>query len=152
MHISPEMWALLGVLTVQLASIYNNYQNAKTAREQAQQNHPLVEAQAEKEISEGWTFVAQEYQRQITNLRGLETENAALRPLVLKVALQEEDIKQCQKDKEDWKGYAYELIEQVKSANLIPLPFVRHLNSDSQKMKAIRETKDRIRAINKENE
>jgi hypothetical protein len=151
MNFSPELLALVGIIVVQLVNLYNNYQNAKTAREAAQQQHPLVEAQAEKEISEGWTFVAQEYQRQIQNLKGLETENASLRPLVLKLALQEEEMKQCQKDKEDWKGYSKELQVQIKSLNQIPLPFVRHINDESQKMKAIRDTKDKMKAIQKEN-
>jgi hypothetical protein len=147
---SPELWVLVGIVVVQLANIYNNYQNAKTARQQAQQQHPLVEAQAEKEISEGWTFVAQEYQRQIENLRGLETENASLRPLVLKLALQEEDMKQCQKDKEDWKTYSQELIAQIKSWQKIPLPFIRHTGDDSQS-RGVMDTQNKIKAIQAEN-
>jgi hypothetical protein len=144
---TPEFLTLLGVIVLQLANMYNNYQNAKVQREIAAQQVPLTDAQAEKELSESWVKLAQEYQRQIESLKGLEIENASLRPLVLKLALQEEQMKQDKRDKEDWKRYSQNLIKQIEGASLIPIPFARYVNGDSDKMKTIRDTKDKIKPV-----
>lgn len=148
---TPEFWTLLGVIVVQLVILANNYQNGKVqkaiAERQAQLQEPLTDAQAEKELSESWVKLAQEYQRQIESLKGLEVENASLRPLVLKLALQEEQMKQDKRDKEDWKRYSQSLIKQIEGANLIPVPFVRYVNGDSQKVKTIRDTKDKMKPV-----
>ena len=146
---TPELGALLSVIVLQLANMYNNYQTAKSAREIAERQvklqEPLTDAQAEKELSESWVKLAQEYQRQIESLKKLEVENASLRPLVLKLALQEEQMKQDKKDIEDRRKYCQLLREQLEKAGQVPLPFIRNLNGDSDKFKTI--TKDKIESI-----
>jgi hypothetical protein len=129
---SPEFWTLLGVIVLQLANMYNNYRNNKAQA-------PLIEAQAAGGMSEGWVKLSQEYARQIENMKGLEVENASLRPLVLKLALQGEELKQHIEDKEDWKKYATTLVRQIEGLGQIPIPFKRYPSSsgDTDKMKPI---------------
>jgi hypothetical protein len=143
---SAEFWALMGVLVMQLAGMYNNYQTAKAAKvvaeTQVKAQAPLVEAQADAAQSEGWVKLAGEYARQIESLKKLEVENAQLRPLVLKLALQEKQMEQDKKDKEDWKRYSQLLVKQLEDIDQIPLPFRRFpSNGDSDKVKAITQNK-----------
>lgn len=97
----------------------------------------VTEAQSAEILSEGWERLANSYARQLENSRRLEEEAASLRPLVLKIALQDQDMKQIQEDKEDWKRYAKKLAKQLEDANIIPLPFKRYPSDDSGKMEAI---------------
>lgn len=97
----------------------------------------VTKAQSEEILSEAWERLANSYARQLENSRRLEEEVASLRPLVLKLALQEQDIKQCHEDKEDWKRYAKKLAKQLEEASIIPLPFKRYPSDDSGKMEAI---------------
>jgi hypothetical protein len=88
-------------------------------------NAPLVEADSEIKRTEAWERLSQEYARQIESLKKLEVENAELRPLVLKLALQEQDMQQIREDKEDWKRYAIRLSKQIEEFGQVPLPFRR---------------------------
>lgn len=142
---SAEFWAMVGIVVTQFVILYNNYRATKS-------QEPLVKAQAEDQMSEGWVKLAQEYQRQIANMKGLEVENASLRPLVLKLALQEKELEQHISDKEDWKKYANILVDQLKQLDQMPIPFQRYPTGDSEKMKTIRDTKDKMKPVKIENE
>ena len=133
-NITPlQFW--LGVLTVlapQLVQMYNAWNSSRA-------NAPLVEADSEIKRTEAWERLSQEYARQIESLKKLEVENAELRPLVLKLALQEQDMKQVREDKEDWKRYSNKLYKQIESLGQVPLPFRRSpTDGDTQeKIKAV---------------
>jgi hypothetical protein len=98
---------------------------------------PVTKAQSEEILSEAWERVMKEYARQIENLRRLEIENSELRPLVLKIALQEQAMTQCHEDKEDWKRYATKLSKQLEEHGQMPIPFKRYPSGDSDKIAAI---------------
>ena len=98
---------------------------------------PVTKAQSEEILSEAWERLGKEYARQLENSRRLEDEIIALRPLVLKLALQEKQIEQCHEDKEDWKRYATKLAKQLEEANIMPIPFKRYPTGDSGKIAAI---------------
>lgn len=135
---SPELWGLLGVIAMQLANMYINYQTHKA-------NAPLIDAQADDAMSEGWVKLAQEYARQIESLKKLEVENSELRPLVLKLALQEKDTEQKERDKADWKRYAETLVQQIETCGQIPIPFRRMpSNGDTGKNKAVTITNPKV--------
>lgn len=128
---TAELWALIGVIIMQAAGMYNNYRTLRA-------NAPLIEAQADAAQSEGWVKLAQEYARQIESLKKLEIENSELRPLVLKLALQEKDIEQKERDKADWKKYSETLVQQIEEMKQIPIPFRRlPSNGDTGKNKII---------------
>jgi len=116
--VSQFLSGVVTIIIVQLFAMWNNNRNLKAQA-------PLTNAQSESEISEAWERVANGYAKQIETLRNLETENAELRPLVLKLALQAEAIKQTQRDKEDWKRYAEKLTKQVEDCGQMPIPFRR---------------------------
>ena|SRR6266498_1042780 len=141
-----EFWSGVIIVVIgQLASVWINYRNSKAQA-------PLVEAQAEETMSEGWVKLAQEYARQIDSLKKLEVENAELRPLVLKLALQEKQIEQDVKDKSDWKRYSMLLAKQLEDLGQIPIPFRRYPNDgESQKVKAVASS-DAVKLLQKENE
>ncbi|HZM25003.1 MAG TPA: hypothetical protein VFC02_24845, partial [Anaerolineales bacterium] len=85
---------------------------------------------------------AGEYARQIESLKKLEVENSELRPLVLKLALQEKQIEQDKKDKEDWKRYSQLLVKQLEELGQIPLPFRRFpSNGDTGKHNVVTQSK-----------
>ena len=98
---------------------------------------PVTEAQSQDVLSEAWERVMKENTRQMENLRRAEEEAASLRPLVLKLAIQEQEMRQCREDKEDWKRYAKKLARQVEEAGLIPIPFQRYPSDDSGRMEAV---------------
>lgn len=107
------------------------------------------DAQAQEILSEGWERLGQEYARLLENTRRDEAELVQLRPLTLKIALQEKEMEQVKEDKEDWKRYAGKLEQQLKDANIIPIPFRRYPgNGDSEKHKVV--TQSKITAIRTE--
>lgn len=113
------------------------------------QQQRLTNAQAEETASESWVRLAQEYARQIESLKKLEVENSELRPLTLKLALQEKEMQQVHEDKEDWKRYAGKLAKQLEENNIIPIPFRRYPgNGDSEKHKII--TPMKVQAVKAE--
>ena len=126
---------LLGVLTIMLPQVYNIYKTNKDAKS----NAPLVEAQADEKVFQAWEKLAGEYARQIESLKKLETEDAELRPLVLKMALQEQEMKQVREDKDDWKRYANRLTEQIVELGQVPRAF-RRTPSDG-------DTQDKIKPV-----
>lgn len=135
---TPELWALIGVIVTQLVILFTNRQAHKA-------NAPLIEAQADDAMSEGWVKLAGEYARQIESLKKLEVENSELRPLVLKLALQEKQMEQDKKDKADWKRYAETLVQQIEEMKQIPIPFRRFpSNGDTGKTKAVTITQPKI--------
>lgn len=132
MEISPfQFWSgIIGIAIVQIAQIIISYRNNKAQA-------PLIEAQSENAMSEGWERLSKEYARQIESLKKLEVENAELRPLVLKLALQEKEIEQVKEDKADWKRYAEKLTQQIQEFGQIPIPF-RRVPSDGDTNEKIR--------------
>jgi len=98
---------------------------------------PVTKAQSEEILSEAWERLGKEYARQLENSRRLEDEVISLRPLVLKLALQEKEIEQCHEDKEDWKRYAIKLSKQLEEAGIMPIPFKRYPSGDSGKISAL---------------
>jgi hypothetical protein len=128
---TPEFWTLLGVIILQLASVYNNYRTNKT-------NAPLTNAQAESAMGDALDKLAQAYSKALDTIAAQDKELNELRPLPLKIAMQEQAIKQAQDDKTDWSAYAKRLIGQLEEREILPLPF-RGLppNGDSQKTKAV---------------
>lgn len=84
-----------------------------------------IDADDELKRTEAWERLSQEYARQIESLKQLEVENGQLRPLVLKLALQDQEMHQVKDDKEDWKRYAIKLTKQLEDNKIIPLPFRR---------------------------
>jgi len=98
---------------------------------------PVTKAQSEEILSEAWERLGKEYARQLENSRRLEDEVISLRPVVLKLALQEKEMEQCHEDKEDWKKYATKLSKQLEENNIMPIPFKRYPSGDSGKISAI---------------
>lgn len=138
---SPELIALISVLAVQIAGMYQSYQARKAGA-------PLSKAQAQEALSEAWERVAQEYNRLLDNYKKQEEELTELRPLTLKLALQEQQIHQTDEDKADWKRYAEKLAHQLEEHTIVPIPFRRlPSNGDSEKMKAI--TREQIESVMK---
>lgn len=138
---SPELIALIGVLVVQLTNMYLAYQTRKAGA-------PLSSAQAQEALSEAWERVGQEYQRLLDNYKAQEEELIALRPLTLKLAMQEQAIHQTNDDKADWRRYAEKLSHQLEEHSIIPIAFRRlPSNGDSDKMKAI--TKEQVDSVKK---
>jgi hypothetical protein len=131
-----EFW--YGILTIIGAQIIIQVANVIISNRKDKAQKPLIEAQGQGEISEAWERVANGYAKQIESLEKLEKENAELRPLVLKLALQEEAIKQTVRDKEDWKRYSQKLYKQLEELGQIPMPFRRlPSDGDSEKVKAV---------------
>ena len=105
---SLEFWSgVIAVVAVQIANMYLAYQ---TRKGQA----PLTDAQAQNALGEAWERLGQEYQRLLGNNKAQEDELAALRPLILKLALQDREMKQVLEDKDDWKLYAQKLAKQLE--------------------------------------
>ncbi len=131
-----EFWygiiTIVGVqVIIQLGSIIINNRNAKAQA-------PLTGAQAQEALSEAWEKLGQEYQRMLGNNKAQEDELASLRPLTLKIALQEQAVTQCARDKADWKRYAEKLSKQLEDAGILPLPFRRlPSDGDSEKVRAV---------------
>lgn len=129
---SLEFWS--GIILLVLAQVFGFVREARAAKNAA----PLNNAQKEEVLGEAMEKLGNEYTRMLGTNRALEAELSALRPLTLKVALQEQQMKQTQKDKEDWKRYAEKLVEQLQANNIVPLPFRRlPSNGDSDKFRAI---------------
>lgn len=137
---SLEFWSgVIAVVATQLATMYVSYQTRKAGA-------PLTDGQAQAALSEAWERLGQEYQRMLDNHKAQEDELAALRPLTLKLAMQEQVIHQTDEDKSDWKRYAEKLAHQLEEHNIVPIPFRRlPSNGDSEKMKAI--TKGQIDSV-----
>lgn len=106
-------------------------------------NKPLTDAQAKDVLhdamGEAVERLGKEHSRLLTAYQALEKENAALRPLILKVALQEQKLKQSKRDKEDWKIHAERLSDQLISLGVVPIDFIRQsiIDDDSGQFKAI---------------
>jgi len=141
-----QFW--LGVLTMLAPQLYSMYARWKDSKDKVAELNSLekvkdkeINADDELKRTEAWERLSQEYARQIESLKKLEVENGQLRPLVLKLALQEQDMKQTRDDKEDWKRYANKLYGQLEAFGQVPLPF-RRTPSDS-------DTSERMKAISK---
>ncbi len=135
---TPELWTLLGVIVLQLANMYNTYKTNKT-------NAPLTNAQAESAMGDALEKLGQAYDRALETIRVQDEELALLRPMTLKIAVQEQAMTQTQKDKDDWKKYAEKLRLQLEEHEILPIPFRRYpTNGDSQKIRTV--TKEEIKA------
>lgn len=139
---SLEFWSgVIAVLAVQITQIYISYQTRKAGA-------PLSKAQEQEALSEAWERVAQEYNRLLDNYKKQEEELTELRPLTLKLAMQEQQIHQTDEDKADWKRYAEKLAHQLEEHTIVPIPFRRlPSNGDSEKMKAV--TREQIDSVMK---
>lgn len=140
---SLEFWSgVIAVLIVQIANMYQSYQARKAGA-------PLSNAQAESAMGDALDKLGQAYDRSLDTIKLQNEELAVVRPLTLKVVLQEQEKVQTQKDKEDWKRYAEKLVHQLEEHEVLPLPFRRYpTNGDSQRMKII--TKEQIELSKKE--
>lgn len=139
---SLEFWS--GVIIVVVTQFSAVFIVLKQLKGQA----PLTNAQAQSAISDAWEGVGQEYARLLGHYKALEEEVAVLRPLTLKLAMQEQAIHQTEEDKADWKRYAEKLSHQLEEHNVTPIPFRRlPSNGDSEKMKAV--TREQIDSVMK---
>ena len=119
------------VLIPQIINLISNYQARKA-------NEPLTNAQSESAMGDALEKLGQAYDRSLDTIKLQNEELAVLRPLTLKIAMQEQATAQTQKDKEDWKRYAEKLSHQLEEHEILPIPFRRYpSNGDSQKVKAI---------------
>lgn len=133
---------ILIVLIPQIITLISNWQNRKA-------QEPLTTAQSESAMGDAIEKLGQEYSRALETIKAQDEELASLRPLTLKIALQEQEKIQAHKDKADWKRYAEKLALQLEEHEILPIPFRRYpSNGDSQKVKVI--TKDQIEAVAKE--
>lgn len=115
-------WELWTAVIIALAPyVYQFYARWRDSRDKV----PEQKMTETDKIYQAWEDIAEGYAKQIERLSAYETENRELRPLVLKVALQAQQIKMCRDDKEDWKDYAQKLAEQLESLGHIPHAFRR---------------------------
>ena len=143
---------IIAALSPQLYNIYARRQDSRD-KEKEQQSEEKIKGSEQKlteteKLYREWENVVNGYVRQIESLRHLETENAQLRPLILKIALVQQDNKQIRDDKEDWKDYADKLSRQLEASGIIPIPFRRtprdgdtqeKLKTISRKMRTVQE-------------
>lgn len=154
-NISPfQFW--LGVLTVlapQLYNIYARWRDSKDKEKEQETRQKEMEADDELKATEAWERLLKEYARQIESLKKLEVENSELRPLVLKLALLQQEMKQVRDDKADWKKFAEKLQKQIEDLGHVPLPFRRtpqdgdtdeRLKTISRRMKAVQEEAEEL--------
>jgi hypothetical protein len=150
--IIASVFILVTSLAPQLYQIYSRYRDSKDKEKAQRLEEERQEMEKEDKTVQHWEKIAGEYARQIESLRRLETENAELRPLVLKNALLQQKVSQSEEDKEDWKAHANRLTAQLEEANVIPLPFRRiahngdtqeRLKTISQKMRAIKDESEK---------
>jgi hypothetical protein len=147
--------AIMTVITALAPQIYNIYARRQDSKDKEKEQESEGElrkvdqklTETEKLYRE-WENVVNGYIKQIESLRYLETQNAELRPLVLKVALIQQENKQIKDDKEDWKDYADKLTRQLETHGIIPIPFRRtprdgdteeKMKTISRKMKTVQE-------------
>jgi hypothetical protein len=126
------------VLIPQIIGLISNYQARRA-------NEPLTNAQSESAMGDALEKLGQAYDRSLETIKTQNEELAVLRPLTLKIAMQEQATAQTQKDKEDWKRYAEKLAHQLQEHEILPIPFRRYPpNGDSEKVKTV--TKEQIDA------
>jgi hypothetical protein len=146
--IIASIFIVVTALAPQLLQIYSRYRDSKDKERAQKLEEAKQEMEQEDKTVQHWEKIAGEYARQIESLRRLETENAELRPLVLRNALLHQELEQYKEDKEDWKAHSLRLTAQLEEQNIIPLPFRRAVHNDdtqerlktiSKKMKTIRD-------------
>ncbi len=130
------------VLIPQIITLISNYQHNRASE-------PLTNAQSESAMGDALEKLVEAYGRAMDTIKLQNEELAVLRPLTLKIAMQEQERSQTQRDKEDWKRYSEKLAHQLEEHEILPIPFRRYPpNGDSQKVKAI--TKEQIETAAKE--
>lgn len=144
-NVTPsQFW--LGILVVAIPQIVSLINNWRTAIAQEKAAKEAKEAQIHTSVpqvqTENWERLIQNYAKQIEGMANLQTENAELRKLPLKLVIIEQEMKQCHEDKEDWKRYSIRLTEQIKELGHVPLAF-RRTPQDG-------DTQEKIATINKE--
>jgi len=123
-EITPlQFW--LGILVVVIPQVFNLLKDFRATRAQEKIAKEQKEATVPQIQTENWERLVQNYAKQLEAMQRLQEENVELRKLPLKLALQEQEMKQCAEDKEDWKRYAQKLADQIKGFGQIPLPFRR---------------------------
>ena len=128
---SPEFWTLIGIVILQLAGMYNNYQTRRAEK-------PLTTAQSDSVMGDALEKLGQEYSRALTTIKAQDEELHVLRPVLVEIATVKQQTTQAIKDKGDWKHYAEKLRQQLEEHEILPIPFRRYpSNGDSDKMKAI---------------
>jgi len=129
---------ILLVMIPQVITLISNWQHNKASE-------PLTNAQSESAMGDALEKLSQAYDKSLETIKIQNEELAILRPLTLKIAMQEQATVQTQKDKEDWKRYSEKLVLQLQEHEILPIPFRRYPpNGDSQKVKAL--TKEQIEA------
>ena len=147
---SLEFWAgVIAVLVLQLANMYQAYQNRKSNEDKAKAESPLTNAQAESAMGDALDKLGQAYDRSLDTIKIQNEELLVLRPLTLRIVLLEQEKSQTQKDKEDWKRYSQKLVQQLEEHEILPIPFRRYpANGDTQKVPTI--TREDIAASQEE--
>jgi len=126
------------VMIPQIITLISNYQHNRA-------NEPLTNAQSESAMGDALEKLVEAYGRALDTIKLQNEELVLLRPLTLKIAMQEQEKTQTQKDKEDWKRYSERLAHQLEEHEILPIPFRRYpTNGDSQKIKAV--TPEEIRS------
>ena len=138
-------WSGIVLLLIpQIFTLISNYQNRKASA-------PLTNAQAESAMGDALEKLGQAFDRALVTIKAQDEELLLLRPMTLKIAMQEQAMSQTQKDKEDWKRYSEKLVLQLQEHEILPIPFRRYpSNGDSQKVPAI--TPEQIEAAKGANE
>jgi hypothetical protein len=140
MELTPlGFWSgIILVLIPQLITLISNWQKNKASE-------PLTNAQAESAMGDALEKLGQAFDRSLVTIKAQDDELSLLRPMTLKIAMQEQAMAQTQKDKEDWKRYSEKLVLQLQEHEILPIPFRRYpSNGDSQKVKAV--TPEQIQA------
>ena len=118
-----QFWS--GILLVLIPQLFGLAKDWRAARAQEKQTESQESVSMTQAQTENWERLVQNYAKQIESMQTLQNENAELRTLPLKLVIQEQEMKQCAEDKEDWKRYAQKLADQIKGFGQIPLPFRR---------------------------
>jgi hypothetical protein len=152
-----QFWSGILVVTIpQVFKLLSDWRNARAAEKQAKEQAEAEKVKNEATVSqtqtEGWERLVKTYQSQIESMQRLQDENAELRKLPLKLAVMEQDMKQCGEDKEDWKRYAIKLADQLKELGQVPIPFRRTPADGNTQEKIPAITTQQIEAAQKQNE
>lgn len=146
--------ALVSIIVAVAPQVYNIYAKRRDSLDKQKELEMQRETTLEdKKLSETdklyreWDNIVKQYVTLIESQRHLETENAQLRPLVLRNALIQQENKQLKDDKEDWKDYALKLVKQLEDANLVPIPFMRVPRDEEDTQEKIKTVSRKMKAI-----
>src|SRR6266487_1220171 len=110
-----------GIILLLIPQIFTLIRDVRRQRA----NEPLTNAQAESAMGDALDKLGQAYSKALDTIGAQDEELAELRPVTLKIALQEQAMQQTQKDKADWRAYAERLAHQLEEHEILPMPFRR---------------------------